>query len=164
MRKVDIPSPPSTTLSPSPNTSSASTVYDAFSGCGGNTIAFARQDHIGVVISNELNHTRSNMCQHNAKLYGITDTVTFTSHDALQYFPEAPFVFVDPPWAWGQERLQECWQTFKSHYPHGMMKIPVDFPVPIGTKIRLSPPTTTSHPSWCSYGNHRHPHTSRMLR
>ena len=112
-------------------------VYDAFSGCGGNTIAFARQGHIGVVISNELNHTRSNMCQHNAKLYGVTDTVTFTSHDALQHFPEAPFVFVDPPWAWGQERLEECWQIFNSHYPHGMMKIPVDFPVPIGTKVRL---------------------------
>ena len=112
-------------------------VYDAFSGCGGNTIAFARQKHIGVVISNELNQTRSNMCQHNAALYDVTDTVTFTSHDALQHFPEAPFVFVDPPWAWGKERLQHCWQTFKNHYPHGMMKVPVEFPVPMGTKVRL---------------------------
>ena len=112
-------------------------VYDAFSGCGGNTIAFARQPHIASVISNEFDHGRSRMCQHNTKVYGVSNKIKFTNHDALHNFPDAPFVFMDPPWAWGTERLHDCWTTFKRNYVHGMMKVPVDFPVPLGTKVRL---------------------------
>ncbi len=112
-------------------------VYDAFSGCGGNTIAFARQKHITMVISNELDGARSKLCQHNASLYNVSNKVTFTSHDALNTFPKAPFVFLDPPWALGLDSLDRCWQTFQKHYPHGMIKVPIDFPVPVGTKVRL---------------------------
>ncbi len=112
-------------------------VYDAFSGCGGNTIAFARQDHITTVISNEQHAHRSRLCQHNANLYRVSNKITFTNHDALSIFPKAPFVFVDPPWSWGMDSLNQCWQTFQRRYPHGMMKVPIDFPVPVGTKVRL---------------------------
>ncbi len=113
------------------------TVYDAFAGCGGNTIAFAQQEQITTVISNEWDQTRASMCRHNAKIYGGTEQIRFHSHDALEHFPKAPFVFLDPPWSWGHQRIIECWRLFQEHYAHGMLKVPVDFPVPIGCKVKL---------------------------
>ena len=110
------------------------TVYDAFAGCGGNTIAFAQQPHIEQVLSNEMNTPRSKMCQHNASIYDVYASIKWTRHDALNHFPKAVFVFVDPPWAWGTDKLLECWKVFNQHYKNGMMKVPIDFPIPIGTK------------------------------
>ena len=113
------------------------TVYDAFAGCGGNTIAFAQQPHIEQVLSNEMDTPRSKMCQHNASIYDVYASIKWTRHDALRYFPKAAFVFVDPPWAWGTDKMLTCWKVFNQNYKNGIMKVPIDFPVPIGTEIDI---------------------------
>ena len=110
-------------------------VYDAFTGCGGNGIAFARTGKR--VIANELNPERLRMAKSNASIYGVEAFMDWHHHDALQYFPAAPFVFLDPPWAWGNTRLQEVLEIFQREYASGQIKVPISFPVQQNLSVQV---------------------------
>lgn len=110
-------------------------VYDAFAGCGGNTIAFARSGKR--VIANEYHPERLQMAMHNASIYNVEQLIDWQNHDALQHFPEAPFVFLDPPWVWGNSRLQEILDMFQRHYSAGQIKVPISFLTPKGMTVQV---------------------------
>lgn len=62
-------------------------VLDAFCGCGGNSIAFAKLSHthpLSLVIAVDIDRTRLRMAAHNASLYKIpTDRLVFIECDTL---------------------------------------------------------------------------------
>lgn len=78
-------------------------IIDAFSGCGGNTIQFAKYCP---VISIEIDPIKIAMAKHNLEIYGIPSSrVTFIQGDVLETFKSLQFakdyrslVFMSPPW------------------------------------------------------------------
>lgn len=122
-------------------------VLDAFCGCGGNTIGFARQSQIKKVIGFELDPKRYQMAKHNISLYNLSAKIELHHGSIFQHFPPAPFVFLDPPWEWGIERLENLRIQFQQKYAHGMMKVPVSFPFPQASQVKLYL-TAESYPSF----------------
>ena len=115
-------------------------IYDAFCGLGGNTIAFARcasKKTNCSVISNEWDKARLKMARHNAQLYGVHAQIQWHNQDALHFYPAADFVFLDPPWSWSFEQIEELRLEYQKHYTCGMLKIPVTFPIPSGMKAKI---------------------------
>ena len=95
-------------------------IFDAFSGVGGNTIAFAR--HLNVhVFACDTNEKRINMASHNTRIYNVSTAVSFLHNDALEVMNEAilkgdrsPFstrkvdmIFLSPPWGGPEYRNAE---------------------------------------------------------
>lgn len=75
------------------------TVIDACCGAGGNAIGFARS---GLrVIAIELDPRRLAAAKHNAKVYGVSDRITFVLGDAREQLCElrGGLWFADVPWA-----------------------------------------------------------------
>ena len=74
-------------------------VVDAFAGCGGNAIGFARSG--SAVVAIERDPVRAELLRHNLRVYGVADRVTVRVGDALELLPslEAELLFLDPPWA-----------------------------------------------------------------
>lgn len=73
-------------------------VIDAFAGCGGNAIGFARAGCRVTAI--ELDATRLAMARHNAAIHGVADRIEFLAGDARDLVAgrEADLLFLDPPW------------------------------------------------------------------
>ncbi|CAH1638859.1 unnamed protein product [Spodoptera littoralis] len=73
-------------------------VLDAFCGAGGNTIQFAKT--CNRVIAIDIDPTKIEMAQHNAKVYGVADKIEFIVGDFFQLAPQlsADMVFLSPPW------------------------------------------------------------------
>lgn len=73
-------------------------VVDACCGSGGNAIGFARAGCAVTAI--ERDPERLVEARHNARLYGVSDRLTFVHGDALDEVPRrtAALLFVDPPW------------------------------------------------------------------
>ena len=95
-------------------------IFDAFSGVGGNTIAFAR--HLNVhVFACDTNEKRISMASHNTRIYNVSAAVSFLHDDALDVMNEAilkgdcsPFskckvdmIFLSPPWGGPEYRNAE---------------------------------------------------------
>ena len=74
------------------------TVIDAFCGAGGNAIALASAGK--KVIAVELDTRRLEMAQQNARLFGVSDRISFFQGDssALMKSMKADAVFLDMPW------------------------------------------------------------------
>ena len=74
------------------------TVLDAGCGAGGNAIAFARQGCR--VIAVDHSEERLAQARHNARVYGVADSIRFLRGDAAAVLLETPadVLFVDPPW------------------------------------------------------------------
>jgi hypothetical protein len=72
-------------------------VIDAFAGCGGNAIGFARAGCRVTAI--ERDPGRLALARHNARIYGVD--VDWRGGDALALLPElaGDLLFLDPPWA-----------------------------------------------------------------
>lgn len=72
----------------------ASVIIDLFAGAGGNTIAFALQNHWTHVIGIELDAATLACAQHNAALYGVADRIVWVHGDCrdflrrLTWFPK----------------------------------------------------------------------------
>jgi hypothetical protein len=115
----------------------AEVVVDAFCGCGGNAIAFARMPGIRGVIAIDSDPRRLEMARHNAGLYGVESKIDFICGDAMSCAPEAQVVFVDPPWSLGRERLDDIWDWARDRYPRGVIKLPKEHPVPPKEQISL---------------------------
>ena len=62
------------------------TILDAFCGCGGNAVAFARlpRDKVALVVCIDVDKSKLEMAAHNAALYGIeADRIVFIQADAV---------------------------------------------------------------------------------
>lgn len=75
-----------------------SMVVDAFTGIGGNAIAFARAGHHVVAI--DINPEKIEYARHNARVYGVEEKITFLVGDFFKLAPtlQADVVFLSPPW------------------------------------------------------------------
>lgn len=75
-------------------------VLDAFCGCGGNTIQFARLGFIVIAVDN--NAERLRMARNNCDVYGVTHAVEFVLADSLQLMRSPHLrvdaIFLSPPW------------------------------------------------------------------
>jgi SAM-dependent methyltransferase len=73
-------------------------VLDACCGAGGNAIGFARAGCRVTAI--ELDPARLELARHNARVYGVADSIRFLVGDARTLIPnlDADLLFVDPPW------------------------------------------------------------------
>ena len=84
-------------------------VVDAFCGCGGNAIAFARAGARVVAIDRD--RVRLALARRNARALGVDDRITFLCGDARELLagqPTGAAVFLDPPWGgehWDRERI-----------------------------------------------------------
>lgn len=77
------------------------TVVDWMCGAGGNSIGFARAGCSVVAV--ELDRARLSMAAHNARIYQVSERITFVCEDAngaddLPMLPAEAVHFVDPPW------------------------------------------------------------------
>ncbi|KAL4929850.1 RNA methyltransferase [Aspergillus undulatus] len=80
-------------------------LVDAFAGAGGNTIAFARSGHWKRVYAIEKDPAVLRCAQHNAKVYGVADKITWFQGDCFEIIKSqlkdlAPYsvLFASPPW------------------------------------------------------------------
>ena len=112
-------------------------VWDAFCGCGGNAIAFARQTHITKVIATDIDKDRLAMARHNARIYGVENKIEFRCVDMQKVQIKDGFVFADPPWGEGDDYLQSIRVWFQERYLKGMIKLPVHLTLPEHAKIDL---------------------------
>ena len=88
-------------------------VVDACCGSGGNAIGFARAGCVVTAI--ERDRERLAEARHNARLYGVSERMTFVLGDALDEVPKraADLLFVDPPWGVDYDKHH----TDRSHFP-----------------------------------------------
>jgi hypothetical protein len=114
-----------------------SVVWDAFCGCGGNTIAFARQKHIKKVIAVDIHPQRLEMAKHNAGLYGVGHKIDFRLGNVLEISPKIGFVFADPPWGKGEEYLSRVRKWAMKNFSEGMLKLPIAMRVPKDANLTL---------------------------
>ncbi|OJJ02300.1 hypothetical protein ASPVEDRAFT_41795 [Aspergillus versicolor CBS 583.65] len=80
-------------------------LVDAFAGAGGNTIAFALSGHWKRVYAIEKDPAVLRCAQHNAKVYGVADKITWFQGDCFEIIKSqlkdlAPYsvLFASPPW------------------------------------------------------------------
>lgn len=81
------------------------TVLDLTCGAGGNAIGFARAGCSVVAV--ERDRARLDLARHNARVYAVSDRITFVHADALDAVRahHAELTFVDPPWSgWDKRR------------------------------------------------------------
>ncbi|CAG7823535.1 unnamed protein product [Allacma fusca] len=73
-------------------------IVDAFCGCGGNTIQFAKK--YSKVIAIDIDPVKIEYAKHNAALYGVEDKIDFVVGNYLHLAPhlKADVVFLSPPW------------------------------------------------------------------
>ncbi|KAH8310491.1 hypothetical protein KR044_001685 [Drosophila immigrans] len=75
-------------------------IVDAFCGCGGNAIQFAKTCRR--VIAIDIDANKLVMAKHNAAIYGVADKIEFIHADFLQFASStrlrADVVFLSPPW------------------------------------------------------------------
>lgn len=90
------------------------TVLDGFAGVGGSAIALARAGKKVTAI--ELDDSRLKMAQHNAAVYGVSETITFLQGDFLKLAPtvQADTVNLDPPW--GGPAYKELGRFLLEHF------------------------------------------------
>ena len=87
----------------------APVVIDAFCGCGGNAIAFARRG--ASVVAIERDRVRLALARRNARALGVEARIDFLcgdAHELLGRQPPEAAVFLDPPWGgedWDRERV-----------------------------------------------------------
>ncbi|KAI8469588.1 MAG: RNA cap guanine-N2 methyltransferase-domain-containing protein, partial [Monoraphidium minutum] len=89
-------------------------MVDAFAGCGGNAIQFAKT--CDLVIAVEISPDRLAMARHNAALYGVEHRIEFVCADFFKLAPTlaADGVFLSPPW--GGPHYRFC-DAFDVHHP-----------------------------------------------
>jgi len=114
-------------------------VVDAGCGIGGNAIGFARAGCSVVAI--EKNSARCRMADHNARVYGVSDRITWRTGDALDVLPSltGQILFLDPPWGadWNRERtslddfplLREALRLAPGRFEALWAKLPPSFEV-----------------------------------
>ncbi|KAI8067808.1 RNA cap guanine-N2 methyltransferase-domain-containing protein [Gongronella butleri] len=101
---------------------STDVIIDAFCGCGGNAIQFARTCHR--VIAIDIDPIKLHCARHNAKIYGVDDRIEFIQGSFYDLAPmlKADVVFLSPPWG-GPTYLHEEEYNLKTMMPGNGMEI-----------------------------------------
>lgn len=104
----------------------SSTVFDAFGGVGGNSIAFARKGKI--VWFTDINAERVRMAKANARIYSVEDKITFLSEDffVAAKHVSAGAVYIDPPWG-GPSYSQKELFSLRDFSPDGVAILQISF-------------------------------------
>ncbi|XP_014098438.1 trimethylguanosine synthase [Bactrocera oleae] len=104
---------------------SCDVVIDAFCGCGGNAIQFART--CKRVIAIDIDPVKINMAKHNAKIYGVADKIDFIIGDFMQIDRTGNFrsdiVFLSPPWGGPKYKRKEYYDIESYLQPSGASKL-----------------------------------------
>ncbi|XP_036345976.1 trimethylguanosine synthase [Rhagoletis pomonella] len=100
-------------------------IVDAFCGCGGNSIQFARTCKHVVAI--DIDPIKINMAKHNAKIYGVTDKIDFIVGDFLQIGRSGRFrsdvVFLSPPWGGPKYKTKSDYDIERFLQPAGASQL-----------------------------------------
>ena len=82
-------------------------IVDAFCGCGGNAIQFAKTCR--QVIAVDIDPVKIACARRNAKIYGVEDRIEWILGDVLRILPflKADCIFLSPPWG-GPEYLDSA--------------------------------------------------------
>ncbi|PKS06598.1 hypothetical protein jhhlp_007346 [Lomentospora prolificans] len=106
------------------------TIIDLFAGAGGNSIQFALSERWERVIAIEKDRDTLACAQHNAKIYEITNEITWVLgdsfeylklaleqpdqlHEALRIDPASTILFASPPWGGPGYRTDEIFNLHK---------------------------------------------------
>ncbi|KAL1956513.1 hypothetical protein VTO42DRAFT_7076 [Malbranchea cinnamomea] len=94
-------------------------LIDAFSGAGGNAIAFARSGKWKRVYAIEKDPAVLQCAKHNAKIYGVADKITWFEGDCMEILQNqlkdlAPYsvLFASPPWGGPGYRTDQIFNLF----------------------------------------------------
>lgn len=104
---------------------SCDVIIDAFCGCGGNAIQFART--CKRVIAIDIDPVKISMAKHNAKIYGVADKIDFIIGDVMQIDRTCNFrcdiVFLSPPWGGPKYKRKESYDIESYLQPSGASKL-----------------------------------------
>jgi len=111
-------------------------VIDVCCGGGGNSIGFARAGC--TVTALEIDGARAADARHNARLYGVADSVEVREGDARDLLPTlaGDLVFVDPPWGRDYDKramqledlpLLQALLPLCARFPRTWIKVPASF-------------------------------------
>ncbi|XP_039961632.1 trimethylguanosine synthase [Bactrocera tryoni] len=104
---------------------SCDVIIDAFCGCGGNAIQFART--CKRVIAIDIDPVKISMAKHNAKIYGVADKIDFIIGDFMQIDRTCNFrcdiVFLSPPWGGPKYKRKESYNIESYLQPSGASKL-----------------------------------------
>ncbi|XP_018792113.1 PREDICTED: trimethylguanosine synthase [Bactrocera latifrons] len=104
---------------------SCDVILDAFCGCGGNAIQFART--CKRVIAIDIDPVKISMAKHNAKIYGVADKIDFIIGDVMHIDRTCNFrcdiVFLSPPWGGPKYKRKESYDIESYLQPSGASKL-----------------------------------------
>lgn len=80
-------------------------IIDMFAGAGGNTIAFARSTHWAHVVGIERDGPTLACAQHNARVYGVADRITWIHADCFDVIRRLKYA----PWMLSPDLLLQLW-------------------------------------------------------
>ncbi|XP_054728542.1 trimethylguanosine synthase [Anastrepha obliqua] len=100
-------------------------IIDAFCGCGGNAIQFARTCKRVVAI--DIDPIKISMAKHNATIYGVADKIDFIVGDFLQIGQHGQFqsdvIFLSPPWGGPKYKRKTDYDIENYLQPAGATKL-----------------------------------------
>ncbi|KAH8419146.1 hypothetical protein KR222_006709 [Zaprionus bogoriensis] len=100
-------------------------IVDAFCGCGGNAIQFAKT--CSRVIAIDIDAGKLAMAKHNAAIYGVAHKIEFVHADFLQFATSTclrpDVVFLSPPWGGPQYQKQATFDIETNLLPLGASEL-----------------------------------------
>ena len=100
-------------------------LVDAFCGCGGNTIQFAKTCR--KVIAIDIDPEKVAMAKHNARIYGVESKIEFIVGDFLQLSSNAilrsDVVFLSPPWGGPKYKQKQDYNIERNLLPVSATKL-----------------------------------------
>lgn len=100
-------------------------IVDAFCGCGGNAIQFAKT--CSRVIAIDIDASKLAMAKHNAGIYGVAHNIEFVHADFLHFAASTSlrpdYVFLSPPWGGPQYQKQATFDIEANLLPLGASQL-----------------------------------------
>lgn len=100
-------------------------IVDAFCGCGGNAIQFAKT--CSRVIAIDIDASKLAMAKHNAGIYGVAHKIEFVHADFMQFAASTrlrpDYVFLSPPWGGPQYQKQSTFDIEANLLPLGASQL-----------------------------------------
>lgn len=100
-------------------------IVDAFCGCGGNAIQFAKTCNRVVAI--DIDAGKLAMAKHNASIYGVAHKIEFVHADFMQFAGSTrlrpDFVFLSPPWGGPEYQKQATFDIEMNLLPLGASEL-----------------------------------------
>lgn len=100
-------------------------IVDAFCGCGGNAIQFAKTCNRVVAI--DIDTSKLAMAKHNASIYGVAHKIEFVHADFMQFAGSTrlrpDYVFLSPPWGGPEYQKQATFDIETNLLPLGASEL-----------------------------------------